>query len=379
MSEGRLSDGLLWQGFDYRWDKHPHRLSYLGSWFDYEFSRRLQAEHSFEAKIGAFPGDRADYGVGYGLFRARDVFVGFGQRAGIRLAAPLGRLFGVGDPITIRLPWADLQSTWTGPRAGFERAAVVLNGFHLAVDPDMDRVDGDPWTSGWHLGHLGFWIPQDSVQLEGGELSFRLERRFGPALSPDPFTEPHPRGPGRWPESATCVYRLTLHYAVIAGAAADFAFEPQELPLSATQPTTSHRASEQTLWSGPSGFSGAMPAISGFDVALQDARDPDRDTVRDARYIRELRVALGPARFDPATGSLRARTMFAFSNDGDLPGTAKDWRLSGSVKTVGLFFRDGTLPSWKRRRGFVENGSFGGLDEPLRDVQAAPGRFPTWA
>lgn len=363
------STGLIWQGFDYRWLKHPHRLSYLGTWFDYEpRGNELSGDHRFEVKIGAWPGDRADYRVGYGNFESSSVFVGYGAQAKIRLAARLGEVGGVNDPVSVTVRLADLQSTWTGARSGFDRAAVVLNGFHLAVEKGLKDEHGEAWTSGWHLGRLGFWIPPDSVQIRGDRVTFEVERRFGPSHSPDPFTHAGPGGLGQWPEAAVCAYHLTLHYAVVAGPSADFDFEADELELSARRGTTSYTHFEETLWKGPPGFAGAMPALTGFEVSLRDARrNGDR---RDARYIRELRMGLGPARWEAERGTLRARTHFEFSNDADTPGTAKDWSLKGSVKTMGLFFRSGSLPGWRRLQGSVENSGQRSLGTPLSEVQA---------
>lgn len=337
------SAGLLWNGFGYEWQEHPHRLSILSSRYVVDdvdrWTGNVEGRHEFEVRIGAFPEDSADYWSA--CLAARSTAVQFGRcRVGpIVLSTPIDRP--VEAKVAAALEARDLGLASIPPG---HRAEVLLAGFTVRAA----TVDGH--DSGWHFQGLGIGVGTASIGSDA-RVRFSASASVHPANSPDPINGFDYAGDWN-PRRGNCKYQVWIDCAVLV--APPSAMVGREVVVSnrSKEPTTAESFSRDVVAQGTSTFpqNGALLGMTGFRFAIDGP-----NTRMDGRYIRRLEAMTRGFSYDPDTRKARFRVVHAFSNEGTI---AYKWTLESESRHRLIEVRDRDLETrWERTRGNLDSGS----------------------
>ncbi len=332
VQEKHHADGLIWNGFEYEWKGHPHRLSILGSRHrNKQFGEHaLDAEHRFEVKIGSYPGDTAEYDTKYRHFRTKKFFVGYGTRSGIVVQGLVNHAAEATTRVQIAID--ELETSYDGLEwSNFEEVKVLLNGFLVEASRDYD------YDSGWHFGGLGIKITNPKV--ESGLLSFDLWTHVRPSKSPDPMTG---QVFGKWKNNDPCKYEFTVDFVVLCGASRHLHFtnktfettpenevdytytlKPENVGDTVDEVFTRARTVQ-----GKRGYPNAIPGLFGFYFHVTDGGWSNE---KDGRYIRSLGARVRTFSYDAASGTAEIGPLLRFSSRGTVN---YNWNLTARLDTT---------------------------------------------
>lgn len=267
----------MWQGFDFAWQRTPHRLNQLGSWVE---ETPEGAHAAARLTLGRVP-DRGRARVHVAELSAP----GIRGRSGdvrVRLAGSPGEGMTVRSaPVAVPLGGADPSSS-----------TVVLRGFELCCRSH---------PAGVHI--QGFGLRVDDIRAEDHTLTFVAELYLRANHSPDPLT--------RW--RGDVVFDARLFYtALLADRGALAPRRPATRPCATVR--HDHRMPPPTSQEvmGDPRFRGGALALRGFRFEqLHQGR-----WRRDGRYLRRFHLWLGAPAWDGSTARMRWAPMAWFSNAG---------------------------------------------------------------
>lgn len=371
----RFDSTLLWNGFRYKWEEHPHRLSWLESRFSVDSVDRrtgdLIGRHAFGVKIGSFPQDEARYTARYHAVRSTRVAFGRMTVGPVRLTTTIDRAAEVEVAVS-----ADLAST--GARGDFgedPEIHVLLGGF---------EIESTTHGSGWHFRGLGIAAKHARYDARTRRVEFDLWARVHPSNSPDPangvdafggakgaleaaryfFAGGH-RYLGDWPANEPCEYSLAVDVVIVVGERGRLPSAARSVSTASPGRTLAARETREITIELPAAAREATSAFlgtTGFLVRLDDSW-----TARKGRYIRELGIEADRFRLDPADRSRASfRVRHTFSNANEMPGNfgAYRFRMTGWSRHVVLALDDPTAAS---AEGTVA-GRLGSGGEALREI-----------
>ncbi len=220
---------ILWNGFYYRWNRWPHRLSILGSRIcvdqnHFQPDVDLDASHEFHLKIGNWPKERARYRIPYTIVQTDRFFIGKGQTEDFELVSKIEKGVTIDKVITVDSNSFFFQNL-PNRMSEYQNkpVKVLLNGFKL------ESVNN---TSGWHFGGFGIQTLRPKWTKDG-QLQFRLRMFVRPARSPELVAQ----GNHGWNPKQDCVYRLKVDYAVLTGDESEVHFNHFSLSRKDERPT----------------------------------------------------------------------------------------------------------------------------------------------
>lgn len=311
---------IIWNGFHFKWEKYPHRLSLLGSRFVPVFSEENQLdrfEHQLKVKIGNWPPERAHYKVPYYAIASPNLMIASGTT---ELAALCMIEEGTTVTQTVSVPLSELLHVNASTTdINTEQVAVLLNGFSIQ---SMNN------HSGWHFGGLGIEI-LGPARIEDNVLHFEVSIYARPARSPELMHH----GNKDWNYRTQCHYHFVIDYLCIAGSSDHMYNAEYHLEQQDSTPRTSFRQEMSASIQGASNkFEHALTAISGFRFKL-DAHDRALFKKRTGRYVRELGFMNRGISYDAERGRGRVDVSLLFANEGNrVAYLANKLKLDTSIK-----------------------------------------------
>lgn len=326
---GKPPAAILWNGFYYRWNRWPHRLSILGSRIavdhnHYQPDVELDASHEFHLKIGNWPKEAARYRIPYTIVTTDQFFIGKGQTETFDLVSKIEKGVELEKVVTINPDNLHFQNLSTSLNKFYEQPAkVLINGFKLW------SVNN---TSGWHFGGLGIQITRPEW-TEDGNLQFRLRMYTRPARSPELVHQ----GNHGWNPKQDCVYRLQIDYAVITGDEATVQFNHFSLSRKDESPNWRYSDYFHTEINGQANsYDQAFLGMAGFYMNI----NPPHNALfknRSGRYMRVLGLYTKDLDYDPIDGIGRFNVGMVFSNKGDMTSlgriTSSRWTFQSRIDT----------------------------------------------
>lgn len=311
---------IVWNGFHFKWEKYPHRLSLLGSRFVPILSDQNELssfEHELKVKIGNWPPERAHYKVPYYAVSSPNLFVASGTTEISALC-----LIEEGTTViqTVTVPITDLLQISPGNKElTNDNVVVLLNGFNI------QSVNNH---SGWHFGGLGIEIIGGAV-LADGLLQFDVSIYARPARSPELMHH----GNKGWNYRSQCHYQFTIDYLCVAGSADHLNNVEYHLEQQDSIPRRSFKQEMSANIQGQKDkFSNALTAISGFKFKL-DAHDKALFKNRTGRYVREIGFLNRGINYDAANGRGKVDVTLLFANEGNkVAYLANKLKLETSIK-----------------------------------------------
>jgi hypothetical protein len=312
--EEEFSYGLLWNGFYYEWNGHPHRLSILGSRFsDINFgNNNLSANHTYSLKIGSFPKDTGDYNIPYRTFRSKRFFVGYGASNAIPLSCKINSVSRISTSHSIKLSDLVSSSHIKSIKSG-DSVLVALNGFKIT------NKDAFNFTAGWHFGGLGIGIENTKVVKD--KIKFDITAFVNPSESADVLTQADSLF-GGWDSDNPCQYNLLVDYVVFVGSA-DRMNIVERTYHSSEESTIFHEntftfpapveVNPLRLVNGIGGnkYPKAIPAITGFEVDISTAK---KIVKKHGRYIRSFGINVQNFTYDSDSGISEIGLQVRFAN-----------------------------------------------------------------
>lgn len=301
----KLDPAIVWNGFHFRWEKYPHRLSLLGSRFHPVWSDAKELngfDHELKVKIGNWPPERADYNVPYHLMYSQEHFI-----AKATTEVVVSCMIEEGTTVTQRVELAVSDMLRINPLVDLEdthQIAVLLNGFNI------QSVNNQ---SGWHFGGLGIEL-KGPAEIKSGKVSFDLEIYARPARAPEPL----PHGNKDWNAKTACQYCFHVDHLIVAGPA-DKLWHADTLIEKADKNAGIRFENDlvTTIQGMPGAFEHAIPGISGFKFKLS-AHDKSIFKKRSGRYMREIGFLMQDAmEYDQVKGKGRLKVSTRFANDGE--------------------------------------------------------------
>jgi len=300
-----ISQHILWNGFHYKWNRFPHRLSILGSRFNNTVNRanNISAYHEKALKIGNLWQEMADYIATYSALQVSNVFLGSGRTPKIEITTPIEQLFDETLSFTVRLD--ELHSSFQNHiffAAQNLEASVLLNGFFLKP---LNNV------SGWHLGGWGLKIVS-ATMLNHEEVTFRLRVYCRPATSPEPA--PHgnkDENNVKWTVAIPCRYELEVDFSLLVGP--KHSIDIANIDLNSEAERVYHFDKKITIEApfNPSQYQNAFVGLRGFYFQLGSHKSTAQKT---GRYIRHLSAYLNDVQVNLQTGKVSCQANFGFSN-----------------------------------------------------------------
>ena len=337
------SAGMLWNGFGYEWQEHPHRLSILSTRFVTDdvdrWTGNLEGHHEFEVQIGNFPPDSADYWSACQVARSAVARFSTHRVGPIVLTSRIGRP--AEGKVEVVLEPAALGLA--GP-PGNLRAEVVLAGFTVR----RGVVHGQ--DSGWHFQGLGLGVGRATFDSDG-RLRFEANAFVHPANSPDPFNGFDYLGDWN-PDWGDCKYQIWIDCAILVAPRSAMVGREVVVSNRSSAPTTAETFSDDVVVTGASKFpdNHALLGMTGFRFEIDGP-----NTQQDGRYIRALQAYADRFSYDPDTRKARFRVAHSFSNEGTI---AYKWTLESESRHRLIEIRDRDFESrWKSVRGNLDNGT----------------------
>lgn len=324
---GKPPAAILWNGFYYRWNRWPHRLSILGSRIavdnhHYQPDVAIDASHEFHLKIGNWPKEAARYRIPYTIVTTDQFFIGKGQTETFDLVSKIEKGAELEKIITVRPEELYFQNLSNSLHEfGNKPVKILLNGFRLY------SVNN---TSGWHFGGLGMQVLR-AEWTEDGLLQFRLRLFARPARSPELIHQ----GNHGWNPKQDCVYRMQIDYAVVTGD--DTAVQFNHFSLSRKDESPNWRYSDyfHTEINGQANrFEQAFLGMTGFYMNI----NPPHNAIfknRSGRYMRVLGLYTKDLDYDAIDGIGRFNVGMVFSNKGDFTSlgriTSSRWTFQSRI------------------------------------------------
>lgn len=297
-----VNSAIIWNGFHFKWEKYPHRLSVLGSRFVpvmSEADRSGYFNHELSVKIGNWPPERALYTVPYQLVNDPSLYIGKGHLS-IYTSCPIEEGTVSRHKVSLR-PESLLQVNNSTIPTKDHQVAVLLNGF---------RIQSVNNVSGWHFGGLGIQISNAHMTTEG-EIAFDVEVFARPARSPELITH----GNKKWNYRKVCNYDFDIDIAVIAGAEDMMHAEKHSIVAADnSNRKTFFNQANSVLQGTAAKYQHAISGISGFNFKLT-AHDNAWFKKRTGRYIREMGFYIDGFEYDQETGAGTIKSTTVFSND----------------------------------------------------------------
>lgn len=317
------SKHFIWNGFNYRWNRYPHRLSILGSQFNNLICQQhtLSAYHDFSVKIGNYPKDYAHYQIPYTSLHLPEVFLGSGRTPPLLIDTPVEHLFKQKFQIKVNLN--DLlhignytQSFKIGKRY---ELSVLLNGFYLQATNNR---------SGWHFGGLGIII-DNPQRIDSRTVSFDILVKCRPAQSPEPA--PHGnKSPNNepWTITQNCRYHLFVDYVIVAARPKKIHLLNKKITDTAEKSYSflhqSKMADTLSMKKLPKAFIG----IQGFDFLLNSHKGDD---YKHGRYFRQLGAMINNMSLEQQLLQYQAHLIFSNTVLNENKLTAFPWNIEASM------------------------------------------------
>jgi len=300
-----ISQHILWNGFQYKWNRFPHRLSILGSRFNNAIYRpnNISVYHEQALKIGNLWQEMANYTTTYTALQIANVYMGNGRTPTIEINTPIEQLFD--QTFTFKVRLAELYSSSNHLFFSDNQAltaSVLLNGFFLRP---LNNI------SGWHLGGWGLKIVS-ATMLNHEEVQFEVRVYCRPAASPEPA--PHgnkDENNVKWTAAIPCCYELEIDYSIIVAAAANI--DIADMNLNSEAERVYHFDKKITIDApfNPDKYQNAFVGLRGFYFQLSSHKAKAKKT---GRYIRHLSAYLNDLKVDAKTGKVSCQGNFGFSN-----------------------------------------------------------------
>ena len=290
----KLSRALLWNGFSYRWQRNPHRLSILGTRFEEVLfgKNSMTVWHRFRSKVGHWPLDSLDYQIPYTFLQAENVWMGtatarcqmccfYKEKGEISFSAVIPL-----DAIRASLPFSEIKDA---PKAKW---LAFLNGFHIFSSNNK---------SGWHFKE--FTLKIGEVSVGKNEISIPITARIHPSDNPEWVSH----GNEKWIGKPHCAYNLEVDIFVLADPqkrvkAHKFSLNETVIGKGEheTKDAFQHKSKEPIQF---------FSAIRGFSIR-------DKDEESKGKYLRGLTVTTERYHEDHEQGLYISNGLVSFSNRG---------------------------------------------------------------
>lgn len=319
----RFSSGLVWNGFHYEWDHHPHRLSKLRTSYTVDstdfWTGHLIGQHGFSVKIGNFPSDEAEYFSHFNAARSTRV-----RFAAVRVGPiDLESLLAYSDEKTVTVTRHLESDLGIHDRFGSETTVrVLLAGF---------EIESANYDSGWHFQGLGVGVHSGTYDAATGDVRFKAWAFADPTDSPDTING---FDGSEWQDSYECRYQVYIQAVVVIGSNDD---------LKVTTRQTVHQTSNRTT---------EFEDQTIETVELQERPDPDWDAflgttsfrielsdeqTLEGRYIRAMGIYAHDFEYEQKNGLARYKVVHHFSNRSATP---YKWQMTSRSEHAVMEIRD---------------------------------------
>lgn len=314
------SPAFIWNGFYFRWNNYPHRLSILGSRIRHSIQEHnkqlLYTQHELSLKIGNFPPEKASYFVPYTAIATDDIMMGVGHSTPHQLCSKIGEEAHATQTIRVKLSELTFVKNLSGLNK--QNVAVLLNGFHLTSVNNQ---------SGWHFGGLGIslgevkWVGDDTFEFDA-----QLFAR--PSRGPELLTH----GNKKWNYKQDCIYELSFDFKVVSGDKEEVNFVSQNVGQSQLdEHTTFHHNNVVEISGEANKYEQALTGLRGFKFEL-NIHDKAWFKKRTGRYMRDLGVHTKEMTYDAVTGKGKVDLHLNYSNKGDtVINFANKWKMNTAV------------------------------------------------
>ncbi len=279
------ADGVLLQGFGFRWKTRPHRINELG--VELSGSKgclRIQGGSWADGQEGS---DQAELSLFTAQIASEGIQVIHGSTPWSTLTGTKGQPAAATESVTLSLTSLGLGSA--------QQVAVLLRGFEL--DTSVTHEDG--YTT------RGFGVRIVDASVSGETLAFSAWMRLEAGAVPD-----------RIQNLASYGSKARVHYAVVGLSAGAVSSKIVEYTLkypagvSPTQPHASESLQSVSIQGAP-GYGLGIVGLAGFDFTLNP-----NVSVWPGRYLREVAVRLHGFEYEVASGEMKLKCDGYFSNSG---------------------------------------------------------------